>query len=333
MQSSEQISSGSVVRLSVQRSGSAAVDSFAMAYSSSGRLAFAAITALWVWAASTAFVSSNTGSKALRGVERSSNAEYAPFPATAEMGEQQVRSVNSGMQAVLLAAVVGLMAGLAPVRAEEAAPAEAPTAKVPEAPSAEDESNFLKKSGGKDAGRMTMGKSKARKSLKKEKAAASGVVVSDDEGKPKRVIISPADDLDEDELSPTRPNQPLLFLIYATPVTIYLTFYVLGSLNIIWVARRHKLSTLLFPISRTTMTPLKMELLSESSFTFPWFFLGLARRKMVGSVYCKSKYVIICLDYRYDTETFTDVYNIQLAMSYCHCTIYCISYYIIVEVS
>ena len=203
-------------------------------HSSSGRLAFAAITALWVWAASTAFVSSNTGSKALRGVERSSNAEYAPFPATAEMGEQQVRSVNSGMQAVLLAAVVGLMAGLAPVRAEEAAPAEAPTAKVPEAPSAEDESNFLKKSGGKDAGRMTMGKSKARKSLKKEKAAASGVVVSDDEGKPKRVIISPADDLDEDELSPTRPNQPLLFLIYATPVTIYLTFYVLGSLNIIW---------------------------------------------------------------------------------------------------
>ena len=198
-------------------------------HSSSGRLAFAAVTALWVWAASTAFVSSNSGSKALRGVERDSNAEYAPFPAAPEMGEQQVRSVNSGMQAVLLAAVVGLMAGLAPVRAEEAAPAE--TA-APPAASPADVGDFL--SGGKAAGRVTATKSKSRKSLKKEKPAAAGVTATeDDSGKKKRVIFSPADELDEDELSPTRPNQPLLFLIYATPVTIYLTFYVLGSLNII----------------------------------------------------------------------------------------------------
>ena len=194
-------------------------------HSSSGRLAFAAVTALWVWAASTAFVSSNSGSKALRGVERDSNAEYAPFPAAPEMGEQQVRSVNSGMQAVLLAAAVGLMAGLAPVRAEEA-PAE--TA-APPAASPADVGDFL--SGGKAAGRVTATKYKSRKSLKKEKPAAAGV--TEEDSKPKRVIFSPADDLDEDELSPTRPNQPLLFLIYATPVTIYLTFYVLGSLNII----------------------------------------------------------------------------------------------------
>ena len=86
-------------------------------------------------------------------------------------------------------------------------------------------------SGGKAAGRVTATKSKSRKSLKKEKPAAAGV--TEEDSKPKRVIFSPADDLDEDELSPTRPNQPLLFLIYATPVTIYLTFYVLGSLNII----------------------------------------------------------------------------------------------------
>lgn len=205
-----------------------------MAYSSSGRLAFAAITALWVWAASTAFVSSNGGSKALRGVERGSNAEYAPFPAASEMGEQGVRSVNSGMQAVLLAAVVGLMAGLAPVRAEEAETA-APAAPVaPPAATSEDVSNFFQRSGGKDAGRATAAKSKSRKSLKKEKPSAAGVTMTeDDSGKKKRVIISPADELDEDELSPARPNQPLLFLIYATPVTIYLTFYVLGSLNII----------------------------------------------------------------------------------------------------
>ena len=113
-----------------------------MAYSSSGRLAFAGVAALWVWAASTAFVSSNNGAKALRGVERGSNAEYTPFAAAPEMGEQNVRSVNSGMQAVLLAGVVGLMAGLAPVRAEEAAPAEAAPA-----PATESSFSFRKKKG------------------------------------------------------------------------------------------------------------------------------------------------------------------------------------------
>eukprot|EP00438_Fugacium_kawagutii_P028353 Skav219248 [mRNA] locus=scaffold1242:288718:289329:+ [translate_table: standard] len=203
-----------------------------MAYSSTGRLAFAATTALWVWAASTAFVSSNGGSKALRGVERGSNAEYAPFPAASEMGEQGVRSVNSGMQAVLLAAVVGLMAGLAPVRAEEAAAPAAPV--VPPAATSEDVSNFFQRSGGKDAGRATAAKSKSRKSLKKEKPSAAGVTMTqDDSGNRSLPLLPPADELDEDELSPARPNQPLLFLIYATPVTIYLTFYVLGSLNII----------------------------------------------------------------------------------------------------
>ena len=114
--------------------------SYAMAYSCSGRLAFAGVAALWVWAASTAFVSSNNGAKALRGVERGSNAEYTPFAAAPEMGEQNVRSVNSGMQAVLLAGVVGLMAGLAPVRAEEAAPAEAAPA-----PATESSFSFEKK--------------------------------------------------------------------------------------------------------------------------------------------------------------------------------------------
>ena len=181
-----------------------------MAYSSSGRLAFVAVTALWVWAASTAFVSSNSGVKGLRGAERHSHAEYAPFPTTQEMGEPGAPSLPSGLQAVLLAAVVGLMVGLAPVRAEE---------------------DVTKELGGAEQRAF---KSKARKSLKKEKAKATGAtIVEDDTGKKKRVIISPADELDEDELSPTRPNQPLLFLIYATPVTLYLTFYVLGSLNII----------------------------------------------------------------------------------------------------
>ena len=211
-----------------------------MAYSSSGRLAFAGVAALWVWAASTAFVSSNNGAKALRGVERGSNAEYTPFAAAPEMGEQNVRSVNSGMQAVLLAGVVGLMAGLAPVRAEEAAPAEAAPA-----PATESSFSFEKK---KESTPYTdVPKSKFKKT---KKVTASAAVSEDDSGKKKRVIISPADELDEDELSPTRPNQPLLFLFFATPVTIYLTFYVLGSLNVIWAARTAQFSQLVICLLR-----------------------------------------------------------------------------------
>ena len=199
-------------------------------HSSSGRLAFAAAAALWVWAASTAFVSTTSGVKGLRGAERRSGTEYAPFP-TQEMGGTGTSSASSGLQAVLLAGVVGLMVGLAPVRAEEAAPVAAPASTAPPAEDVSDiVSNQLKN---KDAGLKTASKSKSRKSLKKDKPAVSGAVVEDESGKKKRVIISPADDLDEDELSPLRPNPPLLGLIFATPVTIYLTFYVLGSLNII----------------------------------------------------------------------------------------------------
>ena len=223
-----------------------------MAYSSSGRLAFAGVAALWVWAASTAFVSSNNGAKALRGVERGSNAEYAPFPAAPEMGEQDVRSVNSGMQAVLLAGVVGLMAGLAPVRAEEAAPAEA----APAAPATES-SSFAKGTLGAPLGVSV--KPKFKKTKKAVPVSGSVSVSEDDSGKKKRVIISPADELDEDELSPTRPNQPLLFLFFATPVTIYLTFYVLGSLNVIWAARAAQFSQVVIWLLR------RAEVLKDSS--------------------------------------------------------------------
>ena len=212
----------------------------ARVYSASSRLAFAAASALWVWAACTAFVSSGNGVKGLRGVERNSHAEYAPFPTSQETGEPGARSsLTSGLQAVLLAGVFGLVVGLAPVRAEEAAaPAEAPAA-----PSGADVTEILSNQlKNKDAGRTAgVSRSKARKTLQKKTSSVAestskvGVSVSQDPetGKKKRVIFSPADELDEDELSPTRPNQPLLALIFATPVTIYLTFYVLGSLNII----------------------------------------------------------------------------------------------------
>merc|ERR1712039_143676 len=53
-----------------------------------------------------------------------------------------------------------------------------------------------------------------------------------EEGK-KKIIISPADERDEDELSLSRTNRPLLALLALTPASIYIVFWTLGSLEII----------------------------------------------------------------------------------------------------
>ena len=179
--------------------------------SSSGRVAIAALAGLGLWAAGTAFVPS-AGAKGLRGAEGSSHAGYAPFPTQQEMGQTDApSSLTSSMQAVLLAAVFGFVVGLAPVRAEEEVSLDEIAA------------------ASKNANINVQRRKKRLTTIKKEAKSTT----TTDSGKPKRVIISPADELDEDELSPLRPNPPLLILIFATPVTIYLTFYILGSLNII----------------------------------------------------------------------------------------------------
>jgi len=49
----------------------------------------------------------------------------------------------------------------------------------------------------------------------------------------KKVIISPADEIDDDERSLNAPNLPLLFALFFGPSFVYLVFYVLGSLDII----------------------------------------------------------------------------------------------------
>jgi len=50
---------------------------------------------------------------------------------------------------------------------------------------------------------------------------------------PKKVIISPADELDDDEKPLGAQNLPLFFAIFLGPSFIYIVFYVLGSLDII----------------------------------------------------------------------------------------------------
>mmetsp|Transcript_28696 Transcript_28696/g.51254 ORF Transcript_28696/g.51254 Transcript_28696/m.51254 type:complete len:257 (-) Transcript_28696:112-882(-) len=49
----------------------------------------------------------------------------------------------------------------------------------------------------------------------------------------KKVFISPADELDEDELPLSRENRPLLVLILLFPSAVYIFFWVAGSLDII----------------------------------------------------------------------------------------------------
>merc|ERR1712190_606787 len=101
------------------------------------------------------------------------------------------------------------------------------------------------------------GRSKAKRKSAKEKVKTSGEAVgasesssesssatasssapvvvtssSAEEGK-KKIIISPADEFDEDELSLSRTNRPLLVLLFLTPPSIFLVFWTLGSLEII----------------------------------------------------------------------------------------------------
>ncbi|CAE8721921.1 unnamed protein product [Polarella glacialis] len=52
-------------------------------------------------------------------------------------------------------------------------------------------------------------------------------------GPVKKVFISPADELDEDELPLSRENRPLLVLILLFPSAVYIFFWVAGSLDII----------------------------------------------------------------------------------------------------
>jgi len=51
--------------------------------------------------------------------------------------------------------------------------------------------------------------------------------------KKNKVIKSPADEIDPDELPSEAPNPPALFAILFGPATLFLTFWFLGSLNII----------------------------------------------------------------------------------------------------
>eukprot|EP00931_Biecheleriopsis_adriatica_P033870 TRINITY_DN1963_c0_g1_i10.p1 TRINITY_DN1963_c0_g1~~TRINITY_DN1963_c0_g1_i10.p1 ORF type:complete len:264 (-),score=79.49 TRINITY_DN1963_c0_g1_i10:116-838(-) len=234
-------------------------------HSASGRMAVAGLAALYLLAAATAFVPSGSRGKGLRGASHFSKADFVPFHA-AGLSEAEGESTGSsnfvtGFQAVMLAGVFGLLAGLAPVRAEEDVaavrsmmPSSAKTKaeRVQKALKQLEDQNKLTDDEfsfnpnlGPALKRENATKNKAEKEVRvaadqTKKAEAGGssnpfAVPKQDAPKKgtKKVIFSPADDIDPDERDPADTNQPLLFLLFAAPVSIYLFFYIAGSLNII----------------------------------------------------------------------------------------------------
>merc|ERR1711972_1218366 len=62
---------------------------------------------------------------------------------------------------------------------------------------------------------------------------STGATMVTNDGVKTKVIVSPADAFDEDELPLSRSNWPALFAVIFTPTLVYLGFWVLGSLEVI----------------------------------------------------------------------------------------------------
>merc|ERR1719310_1330077 len=141
------------------------------------------------------------------------------------------------------AAAFGLVAALAtaPVRAEEAA---APVDKMAlyKADAAKEEAARAAAPSVQERVAKDLAKLKQEAALDAEFAAKTAETPKASGGKKaskkpsiikKEKIISPADELDEDEKSLARSNPVALFLLATVIPGIYLVFYVLGSLDVI----------------------------------------------------------------------------------------------------
>jgi len=213
-----------------------------------GGAAGAAIVSVSLLAAVAFVAPPHARSGALRG---SDVGRVAPFRAHAPQPvDEPPRAMGWASFASLMAAL-GLVAGMAttPVRAEEAAPAAAPATEAPAAPATpaaapvepaaaeistyDNGGRFAK--GGRAKAKRDASKSVATKKTSSSSGSSGSVFVGSsagEEGK-KKIILSPADERDEDELSLSRTNRPLLVLLALTPASIFLVFWTLGSLEII----------------------------------------------------------------------------------------------------
>eukprot|EP00443_Scrippsiella_acuminata_P073017 CAMPEP_0115422000 /NCGR_PEP_ID=MMETSP0271-20121206/26543_1 /TAXON_ID=71861 /ORGANISM="Scrippsiella trochoidea, Strain CCMP3099" /LENGTH=211 /DNA_ID=CAMNT_0002846663 /DNA_START=21 /DNA_END=656 /DNA_ORIENTATION=+ len=176
-------------------------------------------------------------SGSLRGSNGGHELDAKPFRShVPQLAGEQPRALGWVSFASLVAAL-GLVAGVTtmPVRAEEA-PAAAPV-ESPEISTYETGGAYAK-GGRAKAKRDGLKASIVKKSASSSSSSAgsSGSVFigssAPEEGK-KKIIFSPADERDEDELSLSRTNRPLLAFLALAPSSIYIVFWALGSVEII----------------------------------------------------------------------------------------------------
>merc|ERR1712060_808024 len=87
--------------------------------------------------------------------------------------------------------------------------------------------------GGKRKTARPVAKNKSPDSAESAAPAPAKKAPEPDTPKKNKVIKSPADEIDPDELPSEAPNPPMLFAVVFGPATLFLTFWFLGSLNII----------------------------------------------------------------------------------------------------
>jgi len=232
-----------------------------------GRVAVAGVACLWLLAGA-AFVAPR-GPVEGRGLRGSAHELEVRTFESQDMGAEEAPQM-SWNSVISAAAAFGMVAAMAtaPARAEEAAaPAAAPApvdkmaqfkaeadkvdsaksgalskeernaAALAKAKNIQLDGEFASKSAETP---KTTNKGAARIIKRESKAKAEQASGADSKGTATatftstgRSFVSPADELDEDELSLSRSNPVALFLLATFAPGIYLVFYVLGSLDII----------------------------------------------------------------------------------------------------
>mmetsp|Transcript_50867 Transcript_50867/g.160025 ORF Transcript_50867/g.160025 Transcript_50867/m.160025 type:complete len:216 (+) Transcript_50867:60-707(+) len=204
-----------------------------------GHAALALAAAAWVLG-TRAFISTGvpTSSK-LRG-SATVFEQYTPFNSGLQVAEA-VPSQRAGAGFVAsLAAALGLLAAVStsPVRAAEAAApaAEAAPAAVAEpaaapAPAPEPEIDPTPRQ--KKRGSRPKAAKKAVAAKEEGSFSLPSFSVPESAPEKKKVIVSPADEIDDDEKPLGASNWPLAALLLLGPSAIYTVFWVLGSLDVI----------------------------------------------------------------------------------------------------
>mmetsp|Transcript_100506 Transcript_100506/g.267165 ORF Transcript_100506/g.267165 Transcript_100506/m.267165 type:complete len:195 (-) Transcript_100506:93-677(-) len=184
-----------------------------------GRLAVGCGAAMWLLAATTFVTPGGQRAAGLRGSQGGSAAEYRPFSSHQAVSAEPATewrtlagiAAGFGFAAAVLTTPTAVLAQDEVVEGERVADPAAPARQ-----------------------RKRASRPKVKKEEKSEQEfKLPSFSVPDEAPVKQKVIISPADELDDDEKPLGAANWPLAALIFFGPSAIYTTFWVLGSLDII----------------------------------------------------------------------------------------------------